>query len=78
VTAFDPYGEEYGDWENPTTHTDCTGCPVCLPWEGRPYDVIRAQRRALAHRWRIADGNDLTPREAAQQDRDYWDRGSAA
>lgn len=72
TTTFDPYGLEYGDWEDPETHHDCTGCVTCLPWEGRAYETIRAQRRALVHRWRTADGTGMTPGEAAQQDRDYW------
>jgi hypothetical protein len=70
--TYDPYGEEYGDWEDPEVHTDCTGCAVCLPWEGRPYGRIRSDRRALVRRWRIAQGVNLPPEEAAQQDRDYW------
>jgi hypothetical protein len=40
----DPYGEEFGDWEDPLIH-DCTGCDMCTPWQGRTYDQIRAERR---------------------------------
>lgn len=72
TTTFDPYGLEFGDWEDPFDHDYCTGCPACLPWEGRSYEAIRAQRKALVRRWRIAAGTDLTPREAARQDDDHW------
>lgn len=72
TTAFDPYGAEFGDWEDPEVHTDCTGCATCLPWEGRPHAVIRAQRKALVHRWRTVEGTELTPQEASRQDDDYW------
>lgn len=68
----DPYGLEYGDWEDPEVHDSCTGCPVCYSWEGRSYRQIRISRLVEVRNRRIAGGNDLTPREAAQQDRSYW------
>lgn len=42
----DPYGEEFGDWESPYAHDDCTGCAMCEPWEGVPYEQILAARAA--------------------------------
>jgi hypothetical protein len=44
----DPYGLMYGDWQDPFEHADdmCTGCTMCAPWEGRPYEQVRAERRA--------------------------------
>lgn len=69
---YDPYGLEYGDWEDPEVHDSCSGCPACFPWEGRSYEAIRTQREALVRRWRIADGTDGTPQEVARQDDDYW------
>jgi hypothetical protein len=44
----DPYGLMYGDWQDPFEHADdmCTGCDMCRPWEGRPYEQVRDERRA--------------------------------
>lgn len=43
----DPYGYEFGDWEDPQTEHDyCTGCDMCRPWEGRTHEQIRADRLA--------------------------------
>lgn len=72
ATALDPYGLEYGDWEDPATHDDCTGCSLCMWWEGRLHDDIRAERRVYVQRRRIAEGTDLSPREANRQDNRYW------
>lgn len=55
IPEGDPYGEEYGDWEDPITHsmiTMCTGCAMCEPWEGLSYNVIRSDRRAQVREWR--------------------------
>lgn len=54
-TDADPYGLEYGDWEDPYDHgtlTMCTGCAMCLPWEGRLAEEIRSERRMAVLRWR--------------------------
>lgn len=48
----DPYGLEFGDWEDPQTHDDCTGCAMCRDWEGRSYEAIRAVRRVEVSRRR--------------------------
>ena len=51
----DPYGEEYGDWEDPINHmmiTMCTGCAMCESWEGQSHEQIRAERRAAVAKWR--------------------------
>lgn len=41
----DPFGKEYGDWEDPQyEHDYCTGCEMCAPWEGRTYEQIRNER----------------------------------
>lgn len=53
-TAPDPYGLEYGDWEEPYGHDDCTGCAMCAAWEGRSYEQIRAERLADVARRRAA------------------------
>lgn len=55
VPPGDPYGEEYGDWEDPINHmmiTMCTGCALCSSWEGRSHERIRAERRAAVAKWR--------------------------
>lgn len=72
TTALDPYGLEYGDWEDPFDHDYCTGCTICRWWEGRLLEHIRTERLVAVERRRIAEGDDLTPREAAQQDNQYW------
>jgi hypothetical protein len=48
LDAEDPYGLAYGDWQDPFEHADdmCTGCTMCAPWEGRPYEQVRDERRA--------------------------------
>jgi hypothetical protein len=48
----DPYGLEFGDWEEPYAHDYCTGCAMCESWEGKPYEQIRAERRAEVQRRR--------------------------
>jgi hypothetical protein len=51
----DLYGQEFGDWEDPVVHltvTLCTGCTLCIPWEGRSYEAIRADRIAQVAAWR--------------------------
>lgn len=70
--SLDPYGLEYGDWEDPYDHDYCTGCWMCLPWEGRLHEEIRSERRAAVQRRRIAEDGGLTPAEAGRQDHNYW------
>jgi DNA-binding CsgD family transcriptional regulator len=53
-TERDPYGNEFGDWEDPQGHDMCTGCIICRPWEGRPYRLIRNERSATVARRRAA------------------------
>lgn len=76
ATVHDPYGEmEFGDWEDPYNHvllTMCTGCPMCVNWEGRTYEEIRAQRLALISRRRLAASPEQTTDEVGQEDRDHW------
>ena len=76
VAAFDPYGEqEYGDWEDPYNHiflTMCTGCSMCVAWEGKPYDQIRSERRALVSRRRLASNPEQPISEVGREDCDYW------
>lgn len=53
ATSRDPFGREFGDWEDPETeHVDCEGCAMCGPWTGRSYAQIRAARRAEVARRR--------------------------
>jgi hypothetical protein len=78
TTTFDPYGLKYGDWEDPYDHDYCTGCSMCVWWEGRLYEDIRAERLVYVQRKRIAEGDGLTPREAARQDNDYWNNQDPA
>lgn len=55
VPEGDPYGTEYGDWEDPIEHlmvTMCTGCVLCRSWEGRSYESIREERKVMVARWR--------------------------
>lgn len=72
----DRYGEkEYGDWEDPYIHaliTMCSGCPMCVTWEGRLYDDIRAEREALVCRRRARTAGEPTTSQVARDDRDYW------
>lgn len=72
ATPPDPYGLEYNDWEDPFDHDYCTGCHMCRWWEGRLHDDIRAERQVYVQRRRIAEGTDLSPREANRQDNRYW------
>jgi hypothetical protein len=51
---------------------------MCRWWEGRLHDDIRAERLVYVQRRRIAEGNGLTPREAARQDDEYWNNQGAA
>jgi hypothetical protein len=77
IPIFDPYGEEYGDWEDPYSHvflTMCTGCPMCVAWEGKPYDQIRAERVDLTVRRRSRRVLEPTAREIAAEDRAYWNQ----
>jgi len=78
TTTIDPYGLEYGDWEDPFDHDYCTGCTMCRWWEGRRYEDIRAERAVYVQRRRIAEGDDLTPGEAAHHDRDHWNNQGSA
>jgi hypothetical protein len=48
----DPYGLEFGDWEDPYDHDYCTGCDMCRPWEGCSHEAIRAVRAAEVSRRR--------------------------
>lgn len=75
--APDPYGTEYGDWEDPYTHaflTMCTGCALCANWNGKTYDQIRGERISQVEAHRLREGRDEeTPSEVARADREYWD-----
>jgi hypothetical protein len=72
MNSLDPYGLNYGDWEDPYDHDSCTGCTTCHPWEGRLYEDIRADRKAEVHRRRAAEGGPAAPSDAAREDTAYW------
>lgn len=79
--VHDPYGLEYGDWVDPYTHSlieMCTGCPMCVTWEGKPYDQIRAERMALVSRRRLRERSEPTTIQVARDDRAYWDQKYSA
>lgn len=71
----DPYGEEYGDWEDPYVHiftTMCTGCSMCVTWTHKLYDEIRSERIALVLSRRVREAGEPTCKQVAREDRDHW------
>jgi hypothetical protein len=72
---LDPYGEEYGDWEDPWNHvflTECTGCAMCVSWKDRTYEEIKSSRIALVLKRRARETPEPTCQQVAQEDRNYW------
>jgi hypothetical protein len=76
IPTFDPYGEtDYGDWQDPFVHKlleGCPGCVMCVGWEGKTYDQIRAARISLVVGRRLRDRPEPTAQEIAREDR-MWE-----
>lgn len=76
AAVFDPYGSEYGNWEDPHVHIllgQCAGCVTCAGWRGKTVNEICAERAAFVCRRRGHARPEQTAAEVAAEDRAYWD-----